>query len=208
MWIQLPVGMYSAVLNADDDTGYTLQVRSRARTDAEYLAKWIKDEHGVDAEVLSWPGRDYPYRVIIDIELWGSFLVAASDAIVYTNFKNEVAKHNPKRAKVYSKVWSAFLDIEDENPTGSNRSIYGGRDAYVLPRRGSVFSSRPSYTTLDDLLDREEEENGRSIMDLTEDEWRALQEEDGRPPFYYNDELPQTLPRKAKKSKGKGKRRR
>lgn len=195
VWLQIPAGFYSAVTDDLDPTA--LQVRGRARVDLEYLVTWLNEEHNVDVAILSWPERDYPYRVIIDRELWGSFVLEAAETISYGNFKDAVKKVNPKRYSTYTEAWSVFTKISRED--GSPAPYQRGRKQ-VVPYK-SPYS--PGYVpmTLSDLLDREEYDqvSRRSLHDLTEDEWRTIE-----------DEMP-TFPvetRQAKRGKRKGKKNR
>lgn len=164
MWVFVDKGFYSAVV--DDDDPELLVVRTRARADADYLVKWIKREHGVAAEVVVLKRvTDYPWRVYVDRQVWGSFLVDATETMNYGNFKSRVHDVNERRAQVYSSVWATLLRIENEDRPAVK----------VKASVGSLFT--PAYLGTDDELDEEHGALVRSIHDMTDAEWRELMEE-------------------------------
>lgn len=184
MWICLPSGFYSAVKDKDDPSGETLQIRTRAWSDAVYLRDWLKTEHGQDVAILRWEYRDYPWRLLVTKDLWGSFLVAAAEEIDYTNFKNQVAEINPARAKVYGRAWGVFYDIENEDgsrkrpPLGSWAPARPSRPSTLADLTGTGWSHRESELEPDVPTEVEviDVHSGavvgyRSIHDLTDAEW-------------------------------------
>lgn len=220
MWLQIRNGMYSAVTYPADPAKF--QVRTRAKGDAQFLIDWLEREHGVKTEIVLKSPSDYPWRVVLYRELWGSFLVWAAEDIDYGNFKTAVGLVNPKRASVYAGVWAQFLKIEDED--GKSRRYAPWTD-YRTPtpsvgQYGITLTDQLAYehggllSTLDDNAPEQAETftpDGRrvgklSIHRMTDAEFDEYMESGSvtvRDPM---DDEP--APRAKKRKKGKGKSRR
>lgn len=144
MWLLLPTGFYSAVQDRKDDR--VMQVRARSKDDALALAKWMVAEElvelggdypTVESLVLQWPGRDYPYRVLMWREDWAAFVYYAAMGIDYGNFKDEVKKRQgARRASIYGRVWGVLLDVSREHqpvtPPKPRTGSYAGYSGYSL----------------------------------------------------------------------------
>lgn len=102
MWVMLPTGFYSTVAHWDKP-GWVV-VRSRKRADLTALNTGRKIERKAQA--------DYEFRVEMPAPEWAAILAGAD--IDYTNFKDEVKKHNKVRAETYATVWRDLLAIERE----------------------------------------------------------------------------------------------
>ena len=103
MWLFTNTGFVSAVSN-----GQNLMVRSRDRESLEPLAE------SAQAEIISTPQNDYPYRVIVTHEIFSRWTAHMAAGIAYKNFKSEVsATRGHDFAHPLMKVWSAMHEVED-----------------------------------------------------------------------------------------------
>jgi len=126
MWIFTEIGFFSVVRGDDEDGVPTVMVRARVRDDLVSLLECYGDELE-PAPILEWPGRDYPYRVIMARDEWAKILLALGMELDYPNFKNRVAQvSGAMRAQAYGAVWSVMLRLEEKlGIRERNRSIYG-----------------------------------------------------------------------------------
>lgn len=141
MWLFSKIGFFSAVLAESDDENEWVMVRGRVREDLERLVECtsvlFQDEESnpYRPEILEWPGRDYPYRVIVEKEVWAEVVQMLAMDIDYTNFKNSIKKGSPtgaKRATLYMDVWRAMLSAERKmGIKPSNESAYGQWQDYL-----------------------------------------------------------------------------
>jgi len=65
----------------------------------------------------------YPYRVIVDREECMHCFDAFLKLVTYSNFKNEVAKTNRRRAEIYHQAWALLRQIEEEANTGESADV-------------------------------------------------------------------------------------
>jgi hypothetical protein len=100
-------GFYSAVKNKTIKPG-EIMVRGRRRDDLERLIKAI----GSDVDVISTPGSDYAFRVIIPVEAWAQYLYDSALDINYDNFKDASCKGDHERHEAYMDVWVALLGLQ------------------------------------------------------------------------------------------------
>lgn len=106
MWVMTTRGFYSTVATDDGRA----MVRGRARADLEHFL----EATGAEAELIETMHADYPFRVIVDHDVWAGFLRAEGAAIDYRNFKAEVTRRQGgRRHDVYLKVWQALHGIEE-----------------------------------------------------------------------------------------------
>ena len=114
MWVFTKVGFFSIVRADPGPDGEELvMVRARVLTDLERLSAFAS-ELGTDlGSIHAWPGRDYPYRLIVGRDTWAELLHDLAAAIDYPNFKAEVSRGDgPSRARLYGQVWSVMFDAE------------------------------------------------------------------------------------------------
>jgi hypothetical protein len=98
MWLCTQLGFYSIVRKSPDE----MHIRARSRADLEILAKTI----GLPAPVESYPGSDYPWRILCDpTDLTRLFALMAA-SITYDNFKAAIAQHPKQKNKL-----PAYQDI-------------------------------------------------------------------------------------------------
>lgn len=113
MWIFTEIGFFSIVRTEEVEDGEpVMMVRARARADLEQLGQkyGFADEL---FEILEWPGRDYPYRVLMSQSDVARVLSQLGADIRYPNFKGRIAAvQGAMRAHVYGAVWSTMLGLE------------------------------------------------------------------------------------------------
>lgn len=111
MWIFTQHGFVSAV-----DNGHVpgkLAVRARDKRSLELLADITNQE------IRQSERSDYPYRVYVTKEEFSDFLLAHVETLDYPNFKDQVyATRGRAYAEACSNVWSAMLDVTDEEARG------------------------------------------------------------------------------------------
>src|SRR5271165_7544223 len=99
MWLFTKLGFFSIVQKPNDEL---LTVRARVATDLDSLRKEFMPQL---SPTISGEGTDYPFRAKISHHDFASGVSKLSEAINYSNFKNEVAnKMGNQRAHAYSKV--------------------------------------------------------------------------------------------------------
>jgi hypothetical protein len=109
MWVFTRHGFFSVVAGDPAPDGMPLvMVRARVRADLERLAE--SEQLG---PILEWPGRDYPYRVIVPRDTWARLMFEAASDIDYSNFKGMTARElGHARAGLYHDVWDVMFDAE------------------------------------------------------------------------------------------------
>lgn len=126
MWILTPFCFVSIVCpppevkhrHVDAKRG-TLCVRGRSLEDLEMFAQHLADANELPhvPRVIPTPKADYPFRFFAPAKQVATALATfVTEDLEYPNFKNEVAKTDPKRAHLYHDVWSTLRRIEVDRP--------------------------------------------------------------------------------------------
>lgn len=107
MWLITKFGFFSVVASSDENS---LIIRSRVIKDLERLRRNYLSQ---TVEILSDPGTDYPFRIVIQ----SKDLAAAMQKIVldidYSNFKDAVTEtEGPERASIYASVWMELFRLQ------------------------------------------------------------------------------------------------
>src|ERR1039458_2481296 len=111
MWITTTAGFLSVVQNLDSTgAGDAILVRGRVREDLDHFAGFAA-HHGDRPTITSASHSDYRYRLTTSREMFASYLTEQVGALNYPNFKNEVAKTDPCRARIYARVWDVLGDL-------------------------------------------------------------------------------------------------
>ena len=64
---------------------------------------------------ISGAGTDYRYRAEIDRGAFSAGMKRVSESVDYDNFKHAVGtRQGYDRARVYARIWTALLDLEDQ----------------------------------------------------------------------------------------------
>jgi len=92
MWLCTQLGFYSIVRKNLDE----IHIRSRCREDLETLSKAI----ALPDPVESYPGSDYPWRILCDSTDLGRVFALLASSITYGNFKSAIARHPTQRDKL------------------------------------------------------------------------------------------------------------
>lgn len=109
MWIATRLGFFSVV---SAPKNRHVQIRARVRED---LVALLQSQQWGTKHIICTPHADYRYRVVIPTTTWVLWAQdLATDCAKYPNFKSEVAKTNPRRAEVYTKVWATLCSLENE----------------------------------------------------------------------------------------------
>ena len=112
MWIFTPDGFYSVVEKSEDRDAGMLTVRSRVKADLDALRKLFMPELG---PTISGAGTDYRYRAKIDRGAFSEGMKRVSESVNYDNFKHAVGtRQGYGRARVYARIWTALLDLENQ----------------------------------------------------------------------------------------------
>lgn len=124
MWLMTPRGFYSAVQKRGD-APTRLTVRARDKQDLENLKDLLPNAKPYRKRGYS----DYPWRINVSVAEWAEVCAQLALEVTYDNFKDEVKRvQGSERAAVYSRVWSALLNIEKRwNRLGG----YGGYGSLV-----------------------------------------------------------------------------
>jgi hypothetical protein len=106
VWLLIPEGFYSVVQKPGEAE---LCVRARDRGDLDRLRERYMPTLGSTTDT---PGGDYRYRAWIDREALAEGLGAIARDLAYPNFKSEVGRHDPERARLYGRVWGTLGSIQ------------------------------------------------------------------------------------------------
>src|SRR5664279_2203184 len=111
MWLITKNGFLSVVQNLDSKgPGDALLVRGRVRRDLEHFAD-VALRLGERPEIVETLRADYGFRLTTSRAVLAAYLAGQVGALDYPNFKSEVAKDDPERAQVYSRVWGVLRDL-------------------------------------------------------------------------------------------------
>jgi hypothetical protein len=110
MWLLIPEGFYS-IVQKDGETD--LCVRARVADDLDRL----RDTYlPTLTPTIETPGGDYRYRAWIGRGDLATGMSEIAQRLDYSNFKNEVARHDPDRAHTYSHVWGILGELQPGGP--------------------------------------------------------------------------------------------
>jgi hypothetical protein len=107
MWIFTRYGFFSiACANKPDGTinPDTVMVRARLYEHLVSLKERFPGSELGKAEILSWDGRDYRYRIILPKVAWVSALAELATEQTWSNFKNETSRFSHAKKAAYSYV--------------------------------------------------------------------------------------------------------
>lgn len=107
MWIMTTIGFFSVVEKPKN----TMCIRARKMEDLQAFRKLFPES----STILKTPKADYRYRVFVSRADFEKNFYKLVQLINYSNFKDAVFKVNPKREKIYHKVWAVCYDIEFED---------------------------------------------------------------------------------------------
>ena len=71
----------------------------------------------LDEEILTWPNRDYRYRLIVPKASWVAIIGELAQEQEWSTFKNEAAKYQGTSGKDYVRalheVWSVMNELQE-----------------------------------------------------------------------------------------------
>ncbi len=112
MWLITKFGFFSVVEKRSDQGADTLTIRARSKKD---LLNLKKNYLTAMSDIRAGEGTDYKYRATAPKEDVAKAFMQAVKDINYSNFKDEVKKHQGSgRADVYSWVWDSLYTIQTE----------------------------------------------------------------------------------------------
>jgi hypothetical protein len=89
----------------------------RARTAVHLKSLKQRFASLADAEVLTWPDRDYRYRLIVAKHVWTEIVTELAEEQEWSNFKNETARYQGKSGTDYvhalHDVWSVMHSLQE-----------------------------------------------------------------------------------------------
>ncbi len=105
VWIASKYGFYSIVQKPVNN----FQIRSRNIEDIENLLNITK----IDAKIDEVSGIDYQCRIHVDQEDMLKAFIILGENINYSNFKDEVKKHEDQKNKIfaYYRIWEVLLSV-------------------------------------------------------------------------------------------------
>jgi hypothetical protein len=117
----------------------TFHIRARCREDLDQLAKAA----GTGEPVESYPGSDYPWRILCPTAGLPTYMQALSASIDYGNFKSAIASSSTQRSKLH-----AYHDIHHRMVEWQDRGSSRCKVSYSSPRsclcpNGVHYSSSP-----------------------------------------------------------------
>ena len=107
MWIFTRYGFFSiACVNKPDGTinPDIVMVRARLHEHLVSLKDRFPDTELGKAEILSWDGRDYRYRIILPKVAWVAALAELATEQTWSNFKNETSRFSRAKKAAYAYV--------------------------------------------------------------------------------------------------------
>jgi hypothetical protein len=78
------------------------------------------------AEILSWPARDYRYRLITSKQIWVEIVAELAQEQEWSNFKNEVARNQGAGGSDYvaalHEVWGVMSNLQTKTRPVAERT--------------------------------------------------------------------------------------
>jgi hypothetical protein len=117
MWLFTRYGFYSIACARKPDNSIDqdlLMIRVRRRDHLESLQQRFPALAG--SEIVTLPNRDYRYRIIVRKGMWVGIVTELAQEQDWSNFKNEVARHQGARGLDYvdalHEVWRVMLALQ------------------------------------------------------------------------------------------------
>jgi predicted small integral membrane protein len=127
MWIFTRYGFFSIACASKTDGTIdpdNLMVRARLREHLVSLRDRFPDSEIGKAEILSWDGRDYKYRIIVSKVAWVGALTEMAAEQTWSNFKNEASRFSraKKMAHAYvdslHQIWEVMCRLQGQGKRG------------------------------------------------------------------------------------------
>ena len=127
MWIFTRYGFFSiACANKTDGTIDPDNVMVRARLHEHLVSlkdRFPESEIG-KAEILSWDGRDYKYRIILSKVAWVGALTEMAAEQTWSNFKNEASRFSRAKKMAHGyvdslhQIWEVMYRLQGQGQRG------------------------------------------------------------------------------------------
>ncbi len=118
MWIFTRYGFYSAACAKRDGALDPQTVMIRARCIDHLKSLQRRFPAIADAEILSFAGTDYRYRLIVSKDIWIGIVGELAREQEWSNFKNEAARFQGAAGTDYvhalHKVWSVMNQLQED----------------------------------------------------------------------------------------------
>jgi hypothetical protein len=119
MWLFTRYGFYS-IACADDATAVVdeepMMIRARSRDHLQNLK--ARFPVIAEAEILTLAHRDYGWRLILPKKVWASIVADLVDEQQWSNFKNEVARHQRSAGSDYChalhEIWQIMYEFQQK----------------------------------------------------------------------------------------------
>jgi len=127
MWIFTRYGFFSIACASKTDGTIdpdNLMVRARLHEHLVSLRDRFPDSEIGKAEILSWDGRDYKYRIIVSKVAWVGALTEMAAEQTWSNFKNEASRFSraKKMAHAYvdslHQIWEVMYRLQGQGKRG------------------------------------------------------------------------------------------
>jgi hypothetical protein len=102
MWLFLPFGFFSVVVNGRNYK--QLMVRARNRADLERLLS----RYPRKAEILHTPNADYPYRIVVPRGSFARFMAKEVETMQTDNFKSAAMKLGGFSWELLHSIWDVL----------------------------------------------------------------------------------------------------
>jgi hypothetical protein len=111
MWLCTQLGFFSIVRKEPE----TFHIRARCREDLNQLAQAA----GTGTPIASYPGSDYPWRILCPAADLPRFMSALTASIDYGNFKSAIAGNPTQRPKLsaYQVIHHHMMEWQQHDPT-------------------------------------------------------------------------------------------
>jgi len=123
VWLFTRYGFYSIACAQKEDGSLDpsmLMVRARRKSHIEALQKRFAQLTA--HEIVSLPGRDYKYRLIVAKDSWTKIVAELASEQEWSNFKNEAARFGGAKNADYvhalHEVWATMNDLQSTEPRG------------------------------------------------------------------------------------------
>ena len=118
MWLFTRYGFFS-IASARTPDGlvdpHTVMIRARTAVHLKSLKQRFASL--ADAEVLTWPDRDYHYRLIVAKHVWTEIVTELAEEQEWSNFKNETARYQGKSGTDYvhalHQIWTVMHSLQE-----------------------------------------------------------------------------------------------
>ena len=127
MWIFTRYGFFSIACASKADGTIdpdNLMVRARLHEHLVSLKDRFPESEIGKAEILSWDGRDYKYRIILSKVAWVGALTEMAAEQTWSNFKNEASRFSRAKKMAHGyvdslhQIWEVMYRLQSQRQRG------------------------------------------------------------------------------------------